>query len=243
MVPLGGVRALRSLVALSRGKLVMLLGDKGYTRLAEMEGARDPHLAVHGSFSFMTNFHAVRELVRAYGGTAMATPYLEGFKVAAYFFGSPSVGQAVPVVTSLPAGAAAAPHLSRASHHTSASGAAPSAISTTTSGGGARPVEDNTAGEDAAEFGGSVSGVGGGVGGGGGEESMVAALAAATLSPVSSGANGAVSVATPLTHTSAAVAAVVPVPAPAPYAYTRWAFREGIQSFGPEDFSTLQVRR
>jgi hypothetical protein len=40
LVPLGGFRAMRSLLALSGGKLVALVGDKGYSRLAEMEGHR-----------------------------------------------------------------------------------------------------------------------------------------------------------------------------------------------------------
>ena len=40
LVPLGGVRAVRSLLSIARGKLVLLLGDKGYTRLGEMEGHR-----------------------------------------------------------------------------------------------------------------------------------------------------------------------------------------------------------
>lgn len=40
LVPLGGFRALRSLLTLSGGKLACLVGDKGYTRIAEMEGHR-----------------------------------------------------------------------------------------------------------------------------------------------------------------------------------------------------------
>lgn len=39
-VPIGGMRALRSLLAVSGGKLVALVGDKGYARLAEMQGHR-----------------------------------------------------------------------------------------------------------------------------------------------------------------------------------------------------------
>lgn len=47
---------------------------------------RDPHLALHGSFSFMVNFHALRSaLAAAYGACAMTSPYADGFKSAAYF--------------------------------------------------------------------------------------------------------------------------------------------------------------
>ena len=40
LVPLGGMRALRSLLRISGGKLVAVVGDKGYTRLSDMQGQR-----------------------------------------------------------------------------------------------------------------------------------------------------------------------------------------------------------
>lgn len=110
MVPLGGLALMRSLLQLSSGRLVMLAGDKGYSYLTELAGARgDPHMAVHGSCSFMVNFHALRQFTAAYGGRCVMTPNAEGFKVAALVFGSPAPAAAatasstiVPVATSFP---------------------------------------------------------------------------------------------------------------------------------------------
>jgi hypothetical protein len=67
LIPVGGFAALSSLLALSGGRLALLVGDKGYGRLNELEGSRDPHLAVHGSVSFMVNMHALRQIAKAYG--------------------------------------------------------------------------------------------------------------------------------------------------------------------------------
>ena len=41
-------------------------------------------MAVHGSFSFMTNFHAVRLYSLARGGFSLHTPFMEGFKCSAF---------------------------------------------------------------------------------------------------------------------------------------------------------------
>lgn len=43
LVPLGGCRALRTMLGMSRGRLVALVGDKGYARLDDMEGHRYVH--------------------------------------------------------------------------------------------------------------------------------------------------------------------------------------------------------
>lgn len=60
LVPLGGLRLLRNALHIAGGRSLMLCGDKAYNQEEELMGLRDPHLAVHGSFSFMVNFHAVR---------------------------------------------------------------------------------------------------------------------------------------------------------------------------------------
>jgi hypothetical protein len=56
-------------------------GDKAYGHEEELTGLRDPHVAIHGSFSFMVNFHAVKVYVANRGGFALQTPHLDGFKV------------------------------------------------------------------------------------------------------------------------------------------------------------------
>ena len=87
LVPVGGLRLLRSLSALSNGRLLVLAGDKGYNFEDELVGHRDPHIAIHGSFSFMVNFHALKMYMDEREGFAMQTPHLDGFKCSAFFLG------------------------------------------------------------------------------------------------------------------------------------------------------------
>ena len=46
-------------------------------------------MAVHGSFSFMTNFHAVRLYTLARGGFSLHTPYMDGFKCSTFVLDRP----------------------------------------------------------------------------------------------------------------------------------------------------------
>jgi len=68
LMPVGALKAMQAALDLCGGRMLLLVGDKGYGRCAELEGLRDPHLAVHGSLSFMVNMHALRHATRAYGG-------------------------------------------------------------------------------------------------------------------------------------------------------------------------------
>lgn len=53
LLPIGGMRMVRNLASFSNGRMLLLAGDKGYNTKQEMSSLRDPHVAVHGSFSFM----------------------------------------------------------------------------------------------------------------------------------------------------------------------------------------------
>lgn len=105
LLPVGGLRMIRNLCTLSGDKLMLVVGDKGYNHESDLLVVRDPHVAVHGSFSFMVNMHAIRYAaarahVRAcHGwrtglmahvrrlyferreGFSVASPYKDGFKV------------------------------------------------------------------------------------------------------------------------------------------------------------------
>ena len=92
LVPIGGLALLRNLLTLSKGRCMLLLGDKAYSKLSELEGVRDPHIALHGSFSLMVNLHAVDLYAQAKGGFSLMTPYIDGFKCAAVVFGESPEG-------------------------------------------------------------------------------------------------------------------------------------------------------
>ncbi|CAM9892816.1 unnamed protein product [Scytosiphon promiscuus] len=88
LVPVGAVRAVDCLRALSKGgKALVIAGDKGYVHNSELEGTRDPHLAVHGSFSCMVNFRLLHLMCEAEGGSVLHSQQLDGFKCSAMTYG------------------------------------------------------------------------------------------------------------------------------------------------------------
>jgi hypothetical protein len=83
LIPLGGMKLLRDLAAICKGANVpflALVGDKGYQNHRDMAGLRNPHIAKHGSFSLMVNFHALRLYAQEAGGFSLLSSYAEGFK-------------------------------------------------------------------------------------------------------------------------------------------------------------------
>lgn len=59
LIPIGFLKALQNLTALSAGEAFVLTGDKGIIHPDRFQGLQEPHLAKHGSFSVMVNFHAI----------------------------------------------------------------------------------------------------------------------------------------------------------------------------------------
>lgn len=71
LLPLGALQGVRSLQALSGGRMFLLTGDKGYLQEIEMESRGEPQHALHGSFSMMVNFHAMALYFQQQGGVAL----------------------------------------------------------------------------------------------------------------------------------------------------------------------------
>ncbi len=83
-MPVGGLCAASHAASLSASSAcLLLLGDKAFNHLEELKGIRDPHVPLHGSFSFMANLHAARLHALSLRGFTLQTPYVEGFKCAA----------------------------------------------------------------------------------------------------------------------------------------------------------------
>ena len=62
LIPIGGLKLLQNLTKICHDAnvpLLSLVGDKGYNSFNDMSGLRNPHVAKHGSISFMVNFHAL----------------------------------------------------------------------------------------------------------------------------------------------------------------------------------------
>lgn len=81
VLPIGAFALFRNLLHVGGGRLFCLVGDKGYPTAEEFVGSRDPHIAIHGSISFMLNLHALRTFFECMGGFSHATPYRDTFQV------------------------------------------------------------------------------------------------------------------------------------------------------------------
>jgi len=77
LLPIGTLRALRRLSKFSNGKALILSGDKGNNNPEQFTGLIDPHIAVHGSFSLMVNYHAIGAWFTNKGGFALHNPQQE----------------------------------------------------------------------------------------------------------------------------------------------------------------------
>jgi tetratricopeptide (TPR) repeat protein len=90
LVPTGGLNLIQNVKKMTNNRFMWLLGDKAYTQECEFGGLNDPHIAFHGSFSFMANFHAIKLYVDEVckKGFSYVTDKLEGFKCAALVVGT-----------------------------------------------------------------------------------------------------------------------------------------------------------
>lgn len=89
LLPVGALRFLSHLQSLSHGHFLLLSADKAHAHAEDARlGKETPHLAIHGSFSFMSNFDALRVCVEALGGRSLHTPYYSGLQVAAFLTGA-----------------------------------------------------------------------------------------------------------------------------------------------------------
>ncbi|KAG9410957.1 hypothetical protein AC1031_018983 [Aphanomyces cochlioides] len=77
LVPIGALNAIERLKLLSQNQLLLISGDKGHTNPDHFRGLQDPHIAVHGSFSVMVNYHAIGIYVAHRGGFALHNPQEE----------------------------------------------------------------------------------------------------------------------------------------------------------------------
>lgn len=87
LIPVGGLRCIDLLRELSGDRVFVITGDKSYTTQNSLLNLGTPHIAFHGSFSMMVNYHAVETYVRALGGDAMMGLDTEGFKISLFALG------------------------------------------------------------------------------------------------------------------------------------------------------------
>jgi hypothetical protein len=74
LLPIGALRAIENIKMLSKKNTVFLVADKGNIDIADFIQIEDPNIAVHGSVSFMVNFHALETFFTLSNGSSMITP-------------------------------------------------------------------------------------------------------------------------------------------------------------------------
>lgn len=98
LFPIASLRCVRNFQRLSGGRLLLLSGDKGYSRdEALLEGQGAPVIAVHakGCFSMMVDYQIIGEYFLSQGGLALnPTHSHESISVSAFLLGDPPGGYA-----------------------------------------------------------------------------------------------------------------------------------------------------
>lgn len=88
LLPVGALRFVHALETLSNGNFVLIAADKAHAHEEDLRLTKEnPHIATHGSFSMMANFHALRQYFLSRGGSSFHTPYYTGLQVAAFSLG------------------------------------------------------------------------------------------------------------------------------------------------------------
>lgn len=91
LLPVGALRALRRLGKFSGNRALVISGDKGNNHPEQFVGLMDPHIALHGSFSLMVNYHAVGAWFTSKGGFALHNPQEEASLKVSCFVLDPSL--------------------------------------------------------------------------------------------------------------------------------------------------------
>jgi hypothetical protein len=90
LLPIGALRALGKLTSFSNNRAIVISGDKGNNNPEQFIGITDPHIAVHGSFSLMVNYHAIGMWFTSKGGFALHNPQEEAsLKVSCFVLNNP----------------------------------------------------------------------------------------------------------------------------------------------------------
>jgi tetratricopeptide (TPR) repeat protein len=90
LFPIAALQCIRNLKRLSRGRLLLLSGDRGYSGdEALLEGNGAPTIAVHGSFSMAVDYQIIGEYCQRLGAQVLHPAHrAENLNVSAFMFGN-----------------------------------------------------------------------------------------------------------------------------------------------------------
>jgi tetratricopeptide (TPR) repeat protein len=90
LFPCAALKCIETLGNLSEGRLLIISGDKGYSREQDLLDRGDPAITRHGSFSMMVNYHAIGKHVQKQGGQSLQTSHRHAhLNISAFLLGTP----------------------------------------------------------------------------------------------------------------------------------------------------------
>ena len=75
LFPCAALQCIENFRRISGGRILLLSGDRGYSREEDLLGRGEPEITKHGSFSMMVNYHAIGQYVHKQGGQSLQTAH------------------------------------------------------------------------------------------------------------------------------------------------------------------------
>jgi tetratricopeptide (TPR) repeat protein len=89
LFPCAAMQCIENFSQISDGRLLLVSGDKGYSREEDLLGRGEPAIIRHGSFSMMVNYHAIGKYVVKQGGHPLHTTHRHAhLNISAFLLGS-----------------------------------------------------------------------------------------------------------------------------------------------------------
>jgi tetratricopeptide (TPR) repeat protein len=89
LFPCAALRCIENLSNLSDGRLLLISGDKGYSREEDLLCRGEPEITRHGSFSMMVNYDAIGKYILKHGGQPLQTTHRHThLNIATFLLGS-----------------------------------------------------------------------------------------------------------------------------------------------------------
>jgi tetratricopeptide (TPR) repeat protein len=89
LFPCAALQCIENFRRISGGRILLLSGDRGYSREEDLLGRGEPAITKHGSFSMMVNYHAIGQCVQERGGYSLHTAHRHAhLNISAFLMGS-----------------------------------------------------------------------------------------------------------------------------------------------------------
>jgi tetratricopeptide (TPR) repeat protein len=89
LFPCAALKCIENFKRISGGRILLLSGDRGYSREEDLLGRGEPAITKHGSFSMMVNYHAIGKCVQERGGYSLHTAHRHAhLNISAFLMGS-----------------------------------------------------------------------------------------------------------------------------------------------------------